>query len=87
MAANVLILPGMTRQGVYTQWRVGGGGGGGGGGGAEGAYAPPNKPTQNMSIIIVRRTDCHARMRHKSAYRLIGGRSTNTSSASYSIQY
>ena len=29
------------------------GGGGGGGGGAEGAYAPPNKPTQNMNLIIV----------------------------------
>ena len=30
-------------------------GGGGGGGGAEGAYAlpPPNKPTQNMNVIIV----------------------------------
>ena len=27
--------------------------GGGGGGGAEGAYAPPNKPTQNMNLIIV----------------------------------
>ena len=31
----------------------GGGGRGGGGGGAEGAYAPPNKPTQNMNLIIV----------------------------------
>ena len=27
--------------------------GGGGGGGAEGAYDPPNKPTQNMNLIIV----------------------------------
>ena len=32
------------------QWRIQGGGGGGG---AEGAYAPPNKPTQNMNLIIV----------------------------------
>ena len=56
-----------TRTFHWADMQRGGGGGGGGGG-----RTPPNKPTQNMNLIIVEQIAMYM-------YRLIGGRSTNTS--------